>query len=77
MTSHGILEQAVLSIKLGQEDAFEAAFATAKRIIADMPGFDSLTLSRGVERPDIYLLLVRWESLDDREIGFRGPPQYK
>jgi heme-degrading monooxygenase HmoA len=77
MTNRGILEHAVLPIKPGEEVAFEAAFAIAKDIISGMPGFVSLTLSRGIERPGAYLLLVWWDSLADHETGFRGSPEYQ
>jgi heme-degrading monooxygenase HmoA len=75
---HGrIVEHAILEIKPGRESEFEAAFATAKHIISRMPGFRDLTLARGVERPDTYLLLVRWDSVEDHEVGFRGSPDYQ
>ena len=49
----------------------------AKRIIASMPGFVSLELHRGLESPSRYLMLVRWERLEDHTIGFRGSAQYQ
>jgi heme-degrading monooxygenase HmoA len=66
-----ILEQATLPVRPGQAAEFEAAFAQAKAIIAASPGFRSLTLSRCLERPDAYLLLVEWERLEDHTEGFR------
>ena len=72
-----ILEHALLPVKAGQEAAFERAFAEAKDIISGMAGFGGLTLSRGIERPDTYLLLVEWEHLEDHTDGFRGSPEYQ
>lgn len=72
-----ILEHAVLEVKPDQEDAFEAAFGQAKSIIASMSGFAGLTLSRCIERPNAYLLLVQWERLEDHTEGFRGSPQFQ
>ncbi len=72
-----ILEQAVLDVRPGQTDAFEVAFSKAKTIISAMPGFRRLTLSRCVERPDAYLLLVQWDTLEDHTEGFRGSAQYQ
>lgn len=72
-----ILEQAVLDVRPGLGDAFEAAFAEAKAIIAGAPGFRGLTLSRCVERPDAYLLLVQWDTLEDHTEGFRGSSGYQ
>ena len=71
-----ITEHAMLPVTPGREEEFEAAFAAAKPIIAASPGFGGLTLSRCVERPSAYLLLVQWGTLDDHEIGFRTSPAY-
>lgn len=70
------LEHALLPVRPGHEDDFEAAFRQAKKIIACMPGFRSLTLSRCLERPSTYLLLVEWDSLEDHA-GFRGSQDYQ
>ena len=72
-----ILEHAVLSVKAGQEVDFESAFGQAKAIIAGMPGFGRLTLSRCRERPSTYLLLVEWDRLEDHTEDFAGSPQYQ
>ena len=72
-----ILEHAVLPVKEGQEGQFESAFAEAKAIIAQTPGFRRLTLSRCVERPGNYLLLVEWERLEDHTEGFRKSARYQ
>jgi heme-degrading monooxygenase HmoA len=75
--AHVIVEHALLPVKAGQEAEFESAFGQAKTIIAGMPGFRSLTLSRCIERPDTYLLLVEWDRLEDHTEGFRGSVQYQ
>lgn len=72
-----ILEQAVLPVIPGREAEFESAFEQAKSIIASMPGFAGLTLSRCLERPSGYLLLVKWERLQDHTEGFRGSAEYQ
>jgi heme-degrading monooxygenase HmoA len=72
-----ILEQALLPVKPGREIEFEAAFERAKTIISAITGFRSLTLSRCIERPETYLLLVEWERLEDHTEGFRGSAEYQ
>ena len=72
-----ILEAAVLCVRKGQSEEFQLAFREAQRIIASMPGYLSHELSRCIERPDEFLLLVRWASLDAHEIGFRQSQQYQ
>jgi heme-degrading monooxygenase HmoA len=71
-----ITEHATLPITPGREEEFEAAFAKAKHIIASSSGFGGLTLSRGMECPSAYLLLVQLETLDNHEIGFRKSAAY-
>jgi heme-degrading monooxygenase HmoA len=72
-----ILEHALLPVKPGLEADFERAFATARGIISAMPGFRNLTLSRCLERPSVYLLLVEWDRLEDHTVGFRGSAEYQ
>ena len=72
-----ILEHAVLPVTPGREADFEAAFAEAKTIIAGIPGFIDLRLSRSIETPNEYLLLVHWENVEAHERGFRGSPEYR
>jgi heme-degrading monooxygenase HmoA len=72
-----ILELAMLDVILGQEDNFEAAFATASNIISSMPGYLGHELQRCIENPSRYILLVRWDTLEDHTVGFRGSPQYQ
>ena len=71
-----ILERAELPVIPGQEAAFEQAFAEARLIIAASPGCRSVGLSRCLERPSAYLLLVEWDSLEAHTDDFRGSEAY-
>ncbi len=72
-----ILEVAILNVRPGLQDAFEAAFAQASPIIASMPGYVSHQLQRGIESSSRYVLLVEWTTLEAHTIGFRGSPEYQ
>jgi heme-degrading monooxygenase HmoA len=72
-----ILEMAILDVRPGQSAAFETAFRRAEEIISASPGYVSHELERGLERPDRYLLLVRWERLEDHTEGFRKSEAYQ
>ena len=72
-----ILEIAVLNVKAGQQREFEAAFAQAQSIIASMPGYIEHELQRCLEVANRYVLLVRWQTLEDHTVGFRGSAQYQ
>jgi len=68
---------AVLPVRPGHETAFEAAMCQARPLIAAIPGFRKLSLSRGVESSSHYLLLVEWDSVEAHEVGFRQSSNYQ
>ncbi len=72
-----ILEVAMLQVRSGQEAEFELAFEKAQSIISSMPGYIEHELQRCLEVVGKYILLVRWQSVKDHEIGFRQSPQYQ
>jgi len=72
-----ILEVAILNIRPGTNEAFEAAFREASGIIASMPGYHSHELRSCLEAPGRYLLLVHWQRLEDHTIGFRQSAEYQ
>jgi heme-degrading monooxygenase HmoA len=72
-----ILEIAQLQVRPGESAAFEAAFAEAQPIIASMPGYLGHELQRCLERAGHYMLLVRWRSVVDHEVGFRQSAGYQ
>jgi heme-degrading monooxygenase HmoA len=72
-----ITEIALLKIKTGGSQAFEAAFADAQKIISSMKGYIRHELQKCMEEEDKYLLVVHWESLEDHTIGFRQSREYK
>ncbi len=72
-----ILEVAILNIRSGLTSEFETAFQQAAPLIAAMPGYVSHELQKCVENSDRYILLVRWQKLEDHTIGFRQSPTYQ
>jgi len=72
-----ILEAAMLNVKEGMESEFEQAFAEASSIIASKKGYIEHELQRCMEDVGKYLLLVRWQTLEDHIIGFRQSAEYE
>jgi heme-degrading monooxygenase HmoA len=72
-----ILEAAMLQVKPGMERDFEETFTKASDIISAMKGYLSHELHRCMEVEGKYLLLVKWESLEDHTIGFRQSSEYQ
>ena len=72
-----ILEIAQLLIKQGETAGFEAAFSKAGHIISAMNGYLGHELQRCIENDHHYMLLVRWQTLEDHTVGFRQSVQYQ
>ena len=68
-----ILEVADIRIQPGRQAEFDAAIADGvRRIIAQAPGYLGHQVHKGIESPDRYLLTIRWNTLEDHTVGFRG-----
>lgn len=66
-----IIETALTEITPGQEAQFESALAGAKLVLAQAKGFNQIQVHRGVERPNCYLLVLHWDTVEDHTVGFR------
>lgn len=72
-----ILESAVLYIKPGLAEDFEFNFRQASKIISRMKGYIHHELQKCMEQDNKYILLVRWETLEDHTVGFRESAEYQ
>jgi heme-degrading monooxygenase HmoA len=73
-----VLEHADIRIKPGTNREFEAAIERGvTTVIAKAPGFLGYQVQKGVESPDRYLLLIKWASVEDHNVGFRGSPAFQ
>jgi heme-degrading monooxygenase HmoA len=71
-----VLEQAVIDVTAGQEEAFEQAFYTARPILAGTPGCLSVCMHHGIETPSRFLLLVEWETIENHLVDFRESERF-
>ena len=71
-----ITEVAVLNIKKNESEMFETAFEEAQLIISSMKGYIEHELLKCLEEANKYLLIVRWQNLEDHTEGFRKNTQY-
>jgi heme-degrading monooxygenase HmoA len=77
MTSHPVLEVAILNVKTGQVGSFLDAFSRAEPIIAAAGGYGGHELRRCVENGHRFLLLVWWDSVESHAVGFRQSAAYE
>jgi len=71
-----VTEIALLHIRRSESNLFEAAFAKAQAIISSMQGHIEHELQKCVEEENKYLLIVRWQTLEDHTEGFRKNEKY-
>jgi heme-degrading monooxygenase HmoA len=71
-----VLEVAQFDITAGQEDDFVAAYKTARQLLAGTPGCRSVRMTRGIETPTRFVLLVEWDSVEAHEVNFRGSENF-
>jgi heme-degrading monooxygenase HmoA len=72
-----IIEHALLQVKSGHSEQFVAAMLKAKPVIAMQPGFQSIEVRPSVETPNLFFLLVTWDSVESHRDGFRKSPEYQ
>nr|WP_211228526.1 antibiotic biosynthesis monooxygenase [Glycomyces tenuis] len=70
------MEIAEISITPGQEDAFIQAYRGAREHVAVSPGLRSMRMTRGVESPSRFVLLIEWDSVEAHEQGFRATERF-
>jgi heme-degrading monooxygenase HmoA len=71
-----VLEVALIDVIPGQEDEFAAAYGKARETLATTPGFRSVRMTRGVESPSRFVLLVEWDSVEAHEQNFRATDRF-
>jgi heme-degrading monooxygenase HmoA len=64
------LEIALIDVVAGQEADFEAAYREARRQL-EGAGARSIRMTRGIETPTRFVLLVEWDSVEAHE-AFRA-----
>jgi len=72
-----ILEVADIRIAAGQQAEFDAAIQRGvETVISKAKGFRGYQVQKGIESPERYLLMIKWETLDDHTIAFRQGPLF-
>ena len=71
----GVLEVALIDVTAGSEDAFTEAYAQAAMLVGQTPGCRSMRMTRGIETPARFVLLVEWDSVEAHE-DFRSSERF-
>jgi heme-degrading monooxygenase HmoA len=71
-----VLEVAIFNILPGQESAFAEAYGKAREMLLSTEGFISARMTRGIESPSRFVLLVEWDSVDAHIENFRASERF-
>lgn len=71
-----VLEVALIDVLPGHEEPFAAAYAKGHSVLADTPGCRSVRMTRGVESPSRFVLLVEWDSVEAHDQNFRASDRF-
>ena len=71
-----VLEVALIDVRPGSEDAFATAYAGARSLLDGTPGCRSVRMTRGIESPSRFVLLVEWDSVEAHDQNFRATERF-
>ena len=71
------LEIAQIEVKAGFEQEFEAGVRKAAPLFQRAKGCRGMEIQRSVEHPTRYRLFVKWETLENHTVDFRGSPDFQ
>jgi heme-degrading monooxygenase HmoA len=72
-----VTEIAQIEIKPGMEAEFEAGVTKAASIFKRARGCEGMELHRSVEKPQRYRLLVKWATVENHTVDFRGSDDFQ
>lgn len=72
-----ITEIAVFDLKPGMENEFEAGVMTAIPLFKRAKGLKEFRVHRSIEKPSRYRLLIKWETVENHTVDFRGSQDYQ
>ncbi|WP_296276059.1 antibiotic biosynthesis monooxygenase family protein [Pseudomonas sp. UBA7530] len=70
-------EIALLPIRDGHIEAFRRAFADVTHLLQRAKGYDGHMLAQGIESPQIFNLIVRWQTLEDHTPRFEASEDHR
>ena len=66
-----VTEIADIRVLADRQEEFADAVREGLRFVSDTPGFRSARLTRSVETPARFVLIIEWDSLEAHTVGFR------
>lgn len=72
-----IYEIALLPVHKERIEMFQRAFAEVAPLLSRAKGYGGHLLAQGIENPEQFNLIVRWQSLEDHTPGFESSEDHR
>jgi heme-degrading monooxygenase HmoA len=72
-----VLEVAGIQVTPGAEEEFLSAYRGIRDVLITTPGCRTVRMTRGVESPARFTLLVEWDSVEAHENNFRASERFE
>lgn len=72
-----VYEIALLPVHANRMEQFKRAFADVAPLLTRARGYGGHLLAQGVETPESFNLIVRWQSLEDHTPGFEASEDHR
>jgi heme-degrading monooxygenase HmoA len=72
-----VYEIAVLPVHQQHVERFKQAFAEVAPLLCRAKGYGGHMLAQGIETPERFNLIVRWQSLEDHTPGFEASEDHR
>ena len=72
-----ITEIAQIDVKPGMESEFETGVKNAAPVFQRAKGCHGMELQRSIEKPGRYRLFVKWQTVENHTVDFRGSPDFQ
>ncbi|PIF48006.1 heme-degrading monooxygenase HmoA [Pseudomonas sp. 29] len=72
-----VYEIALLPVHKEQTEAFRRAFTEVEPLLMRAQGYGGHMLASGIETPEVFNLIVRWQSLEDHTPGFEASEDHR
>lgn len=71
-----IVEMAILEAKPGEAAGMREGLTRAREIISQSPGYLGSSFQESIERPERFVLSIKWSTVSDHTEGFRKGPLF-
>jgi quinol monooxygenase YgiN len=71
-----VLEIVNLEAKPGEADAMRDGLRQARAVISQSPGYLGSAFHQSIERPERFVLYIKWATVEDHTEGFRKGPLF-